>query len=174
MSVWVYSCKYALPRMSFLCWTRAMGNGLLLHRMVGLFKGRQHNKRGRLGRESETVREWVWVMCLPASGAFSVLLPWQQRLAVFVCVLCFCVCVCVCDKGCNSACHQCSLELAPQLLVAMRPDRHILRFNDESFLLMLKSLNGIGTFCLRCVEINGQRRALYYSKSHQSYKSLEK
>ena len=95
MSVWVYSCKYALPHMSFLCWERAMGNGLLLHRMVGLFKGRQHNKRGRLGRESEIVREWVWVMCLPASGAFSVLLPWQQRLAVFVCVLCYCVCVCV-------------------------------------------------------------------------------
>ncbi len=160
--------------MSFLCWKRAMGNGILLHRTVRLFKARQHNKRGRLRRESEIVREWIWLTCLPASGAFSVLLPWQQRPAVFACacvcvcvcacvLVCVCVCVCVCDKGCNSACHQCSLEQAPQLLVAMRPDRHILRSNDNSFLLTLKSLNRLGTFCfLRYVKINDC--ALHYPK----------
>lgn len=129
----VYSCTYALTHTSALCWERAMGTEIPLHRMVWLFKGRQHNKRGRLGRESEIVSEWIPVICLPASGAFSVLLPWQQWLAVCVCA------ASLWDKGCNSACHQCSLELTPQLLVAMRPDRHILLFSDESFLWMFKS-----------------------------------
>lgn len=86
----VYSCTYALTHTSALCWERAMGTEISLHRMVWLFKGRQHNKRGRLGRESEIVSEWIPVICLPASGAFSVLLPWQQWLAVCVCVLRVC------------------------------------------------------------------------------------
>lgn len=45
-------------------------------------------KGGSAAKECEMVSKCIPVICLPASGAFSVLLPWQQWLAVCVCVVC--------------------------------------------------------------------------------------
>ncbi len=145
LCVWVCSCN-VLPLMSFLCWKRMMGNGISLYRIVWLFKVRQRNKRSRLGRESEIVRDLSHMFTCQWGFFCTVVIA---TAAHCICVLHACVHVCVWDKGINSACHQCSLELAPQLLVAMRPYRHILRYNDKSYLLKLKSLNRFGTLSLR-------------------------